>query len=678
MNRNDPTGGNGHADRYAPMLQGEPSMNAPSSMPARPVAAYVQQPASGQAAQQAAWQTGPTQQTPAHTGWTGGQQPQAYTGYPVQQGYQPPPSQGIPGGQPPPQQYGWQQGYAPAPRQNYPGYQQQPTGRGWTGPYPAQNQSQNNWQGGYAVSQWGASNGYTPGYGQNPPPNGPIQGGGGGGGNHGGSGGGKSSPEPGAIIKLVAVIAVVLIAVAVIVGLISKNSQSQALQDAVDAYNDRYCQGVYVDGIHLGGMTYEEAKAAVQKSAQLKCDEWNVALVTTNGDYVGEINSYHLGMTVRVDDALNDAWQQGHTGATYTERMAAMEALLETPYHTSTALPSGDTAAIDRILNEIAATVYEAPVDATAHFEPLKVNPFTYTPEKVGKYLDVNSIKEQVYDMVSRMESGTIVIEPTPLYPSYTEEQLRSYTTLIGTHYTEVSTTSTPERNENLRLACKKISGTVIEPGRTFSFNNVVGPRTKKEGFQLATVYSYGKETPGYGGGVCQVSSTIYVAAVRANMEIVTRRQHGLKVNYTDLGLDATVNYEGKKIDFVFRNTSGGNIYIVTKVMRKPQINKNHDLVICEIYGPALETGVTYDLVATEVEVPIPAATTVPDKKAEHVVYTDETYTEPGRIGYEVDSYKVKYVNGEKVEEIHMYHDTYEAVAPIIYTGVNERPLPVE
>ena len=100
------------------------------------------------------------------------------------------------------------------------------------------------------------------------------------------------------------------------------------------------------------------------------------------------------------------------------------------------------------------------------------------------------------------------------------------------------------------------------------------------------------------------------------------------------------------------------------------------DLVICEIYGQALETGVTYDLIATQTEVPIPEATVTPDKKAEHVIYTDETFTVAGRIGYEVDSYKVKYVNGEEVERTHMYHDTYKAVAPVIYTGVSERPLP--
>ena len=228
----------------------------------------------------------------------------------------------------------------------------------------------------------------------------------------------------------------------------------------------------------------------------------------------------------------------------------------------------------------------------------------------------------------------------------------------------------------NVELAASSISGITVPYGELFSFNDIVGPRTKKNGFELATVYNYGKEEPGYGGGVCQVSSTLYVAAIRANMQILKRTQHGLKVNYTDFGLDATVNYDGKKIDFSFKNSTQYPIYIVTKVMRNPQIDKNHKLVVCDIYGMALETGVTYDLVAVTAEIPVPEPTIMPDKKAEYVIYTDETHeVEKGAVGYEVDSYRVKYVNGEMVEETHMYHDTYPAVQPITYVGIYERPL---
>jgi len=651
-------------------LLGNPSMSAPSPMPGKPAASYVK-PQTAEPASQADWN--PPGKAPS---WSGSQYP-VHQGYqPVQQSY-PPPSQGIPGGQLPTQQYsGWQQGYSPA-QQNYPAYQQ-PTGRGWSQPYPVQNQGQNNWQGGYTVNQWNGSNGYAPVYED-------VSGHGGGngsGGGHTGNGappsGGKKSMSTASLLKLIAAAAVLVVAVVLVVSLIGHKNETNAVYAQVNAYNDLYCEGVYVDGIHLGGMTREEARQAVQKSAQLKCDEWNVSLETAAGVYLGEINSYHLGMTVHVDDALEAAWQQGHTGATANDRKAAMDALLTTPYHVSTALPSSDTAAIDRILNEIASSIYTPASDAYAQFDPTVnlASPFTIVPEVVGKYLDVASIKQQVYDMVSRMESGVITIEPTPLYPTFTAADVAQKTTLIGSAYTAISSTSEEGRNQNIVRACELINGTIIQPGKNFSFNGVVGARSKKNGFQLATVYNYGKEEPGYGGGVCQVSSTLYWAAIKANLEIVKREQHALKVNYTDFGYDATVNYDGRKIDFSFRNNTDSPIYIITKVMLKPKVDRNHYLVICDIYGPAMEEGVTYDIAAVTTQVPIPEATIVPDNKAEHVVYVDDPpYTEKGAVGYEVDSYKVKYVDGKEVERTFLYHDSYPPVQPITYVGVNERPI---
>ncbi|MDD6050793.1 MAG: VanW family protein [Clostridiales bacterium] len=655
------------AQRTMDPILDEPSMSAPSPMPGKPAGAHARQ--TGRRASQMQ----PKQQearVSAQQGWSTPQQtaaPQQPYGYPVQPVYPPRPSQGIPGGQLPPQQYGaWQQGYSPAPQQAWQQPYQQHAGRGWSQPYPVQNQQpqpQNQWQGGYSVNPW--EDGYPPMQDSSQQPSGSIP----------GMPPVHPRPSRNTILKLVAAAIVLVIAVCVVVGTINHRSEKQALYASVAAYDDRYCQGVYVDGIHLGGMTREEAQAVVQKNAQLKCDEWNVSLVTSENEYVGEINSYHLGMTVHVEDVLDEAWKQGHTGSTAEERYAAMNALLETPYYAITAMPSGSTEAVDSILNAIAESVYVPATNASAIFEPWKVNPFTITPETVGRYLDVASIKNQVYDMLSRMESGVVIVAPTPLYPSITQADVERQTSLIGTHYTAISTTSTENRVMNIKRACELINGTVIAPGKNFSFNDVVGPRTAKTGFYKAIEYAYGKQVEGYGGGICQVSSTIYVAAVRANLDILKRTQHALEVNYTPFGLDATVNYDGKKIDFVFQNNTGGNLYIVTKVMKKPKVDNNHSLVVCEIYGPALEAGVTYDLIATKTEVPIPEPTTVPDKKAEYVVYTDETYTVNGSVGYEVDSYKVKYVDGKEVDRTFMYHDTYAAVQPIIYVGVSERPL---
>lgn len=650
------------ADRYSDPMQAEPSMSAPSPMPGKPAASYVKPQAAPQP--QADWNPPQEQYPAAAQNWSSAQ-------YPVQQGYQsypvqsyPQPSQGVPAQAN--QQYGaWQQGYSP----NQQGWSQQPyqapAGRGWTQPYPAQNQSQNTWQGGYSSAAWNG-NGYTPTY-----EDAPAQGG-----NSGGGGsGGKQPMSRSTLIKLIAAGAAVLAALILVLSVVGHNQRLAAIENEVNSYNDRYCQGVYVDGIHLGGMTREEAKAAVQKSAQLKCDEWHVRLETPQNEYVGEINSYHLGMTVHVDGALEEAWAQGHSGDVST-RKAAMDALLVTPFETSTALPGSNTQAIDQILNEIAANVYIPAVDAVAMYDPEKTNPFEIVPSATGRWLDVGSIKAQVYDMVSRMETGVILIEPQVLYPSVTEEQVKQKTTLIARATTPISSTSEEGRNLNIERACDLINGVMIEPGKTFSFNNVVGKRSKENGFYKAIEYAYKQQVEGYGGGVCQVSSTIYWAAVRANMEIVKREQHSLQVGYTEFGFDATVNYDGKKIDFVFRNNTDSPIYIITKVVRWPKVDKDHNLVLCEIYGSALETGVTYDIVAVKTEVPIPEATIVPDKTAEHVIYTDDPpVTVPGKVGYEVDSFKVKYVNGEEVERTPLYHDTYAPVQPIVYTGVSERPV---
>lgn len=569
------------------------------------------------------------------------------------------PQLGNPLGAAQPPRNGWQQPGAQGWQQPY-----QPQQQSWQQPAPQQPPRQENWQ-------W-QGNGYAP-----VPPEPPRK-------------GGKDGRPPSALRRwlILAVVAAVVIA-GVVLGVngVANVNQANALREYVVSYENRFCQGVYVDGVHLGGMTPDQALQAVQAKAQQRFDSWRVVLETPSDtpgapegamDYVGEINAAMLGMTVDVHDALNEAWKQGHTGTDVHSRKAEMDALLQTPYHGYTAQPSGNTSAVDVFLQQLANAVYLPPQDATFEFHPDRTNPFVITPETYGRRLNVTALKGQIDQMVETMTSGTIVFEPEVVYPAVTAEQIRQQTALRASAYTKISTTSTENRNLNLKRACELISGTVLQPGQNFSFNGVVGARSKKNGFHLAIEYAYGEQREGYGGGVCQVSSTVYWAAVRANLEIVKREQHSLAVNYTKFGFDATVNYDGRKIDLVFKNNTGAPLYIVTRIQRIPSIDKSRDLVYCYIYGPALESGVTYDIVAVETEVPIPPEPEMKlDKEAKYVVYTDETHTIKGSIGYEVDSYKVKYVNGKEAERTHLYHDSYAPAPMVIYTGVSERPLSI-
>lgn len=638
-------------ERYAGEFLTEPSMNAPQPIPGKPgkiPAAVKQRTQELQPVQQPTVQDAPLTY-PADVmqqGWSG-----QYPVQPVQaqQGW----SQQY-SAQPAPVQQSWSQQYPVQPVQ---------TQQGWSQQYPAQPAPvQQSWSQQY--QPWQGGNGYAPPPipPQQPPAEMPAQGSG------GGRGSGTSNWWK---LALLAVLLIALVSGAVVGGL--SLSRQNALMQEVSAYNDRFCEGVYVDGVHLGGMTQAEAYAAVNARAQDRLASWDVSL-TYKGKLVRRITAADLGMTINVNDALAEAWEQGHASSSVEERKAAMDALLETPYEGYTAMPSGDTTVIDRILHEVAAPVYHLPQDATVEFLPDHHSyPFEYTPEVYGTYLDIEPIKTQVYEMVDKMERGAIELEPQTIAPSVTEADLRRTRTLRGKATTEISTVSKAGRTANIERAFQLINGTVVKPGKTFSFNTVVGPRSQKNGFHLAIEYAYGTEREGYGGGVCQASTTLYLAAVRANMEITKREPHSDKVNYTAYGLDATVNLDGKVIDLVFKNTTASDVYVMSYLVR----SNGHWVCHVDVYGEALPEGVTYDLVAETVEILQPPVDPeyIEDEDGSDVYYIDETPVQkrPATEGCVVETYKVKYINGKETERSFVARDTYKAKSLQLWVGVHER-----
>ncbi|MCH5287914.1 MAG: VanW family protein, partial [Christensenellaceae bacterium] len=486
--------------------------------------------------------------------------------------------------------------------------------------------------------------------------------------------GGFGGWPPRHIWQLAVIAAVVLVLIVGGVFGIRAAMREQKVRTYVSAYDAKFCEGVYVDGIHLGGMTQQEAISVVTTQAQQRNNDWYVRL-TYQGKNVVEMNAATLGMRVDVIDVLREAWEQGHASSDVHERQEAMQQLLENPYRSYTAVPSGDTSIVDSVLEDLRSRVYRAPQDAVLiEFDPAKTNPFTIQEEVAGMMLNTDSLKEEIYRMVSTMESGELEIQPEPIAPNVTAAQLRETVALRADEYTEISTRSTKNRNENIKRAFELITGTVLKPGDTFSFNGIVGKRSIENGFFSAPEYQYGNEVEGIGGGVCQASTTLYLAAVAANLEITKHTPHSMQVNYTTYGKDATVNMDGKQIDFAFRNNTDSNIYICAAVQYDRSISK-YSIARVRIYGPSLGAGVTYKLEAEELEVlPKPEDEIRKDTKGEYVVYTDEEYEySSGREGHVTQSYKVKYVNGVEVERTKLYKDTYKAAPRIVYVGVEER-----
>ncbi len=445
---------------------------------------------------------------------------------------------------------------------------------------------------------------------------------------------------------------------------ITNQIRMKKITDKVEAYNNLFCPGVYVDGINLGGMTPEQATNSVNSQIQQRHDAWKVQL-TYNGQDVLEINADMMGFSVDTNSVLARAWQQGKEGDV-EQRYVAMLQLEQTPYMDYTAKPDGNTHIIDEKLLQIKEVIDKPAVNAEmTAFDPSQDYPFVITEEEYGRNLDIEPIRQKLYQMVSTMESGTVELIPDITTPTVFRSDLIMNYKVRGYATTEISRHSEENRNNNIRLAFDYINsyGSVIQPNATFSFNKVVGKRTPERGFYPATEYVYGEHEEGYGGGVCQASTTLYQAAVRAGMQILERRPHSDSVSYTEYGKDATVYWSefrgGKKIDFSFRNTSDAPIYIVAKVVTIPATRKEKKKLLAEvtIYGKDMGS-TTYDIDTVEEVIP---CTLNP------VAVGDRDLVSKAKDGCYVDSYLVEYTNGVETSRKKMYRDKYEPRAERYY-----------
>ena len=175
---------------------------------------------------------------------------------------------------------------------------------------------------------------------------------------------------------------------------------------------------------------------------------------------------------------------------------------------------------------------------------------FTVIPEVLGCKFDVNEAKK----LWTATEPGRKLAIPLDITaPEITGDQLRArlFCDKLGGQ-TTYYTWSTDDRINNIKLAAGKLNGFIMLPGETFSYNETIGQRTEEAGFKTASAYSDGQVIEALGGGICQVSSTLYCASMFAQMKTVSRTNHYFKVDYLDYGLDATVSWTSP--DFKFRN----------------------------------------------------------------------------------------------------------------------------
>ena len=204
-------------------------------------------------------------------------------------------------------------------------------------------------------------------------------------------------------------------------------------------------------------------------------------------------------------------------------------------------------------LQAIYDDVYIAPVDDSLNMETYEVIQGAF-----GYHFDIEAAQK----LVNSAEYGETVYIPMMFQDPAVYGDGVYFRDVLG--HCETKHTQDENRNNNLRRACESMNGLVLQPGEVFSYNDTLGPRTKENGYLRAGAYSGWELVQAYGGGICQGSSTIYGAALYADLEIVHRKNHGYTVSYAEPGLDATVNWGGP--DFQFRNSTHFPIRIAAEV----------------------------------------------------------------------------------------------------------------
>ena len=221
---------------------------------------------------------------------------------------------------------------------------------------------------------------------------------------------------------------------------------------------------------------------------------------------------------------------------------------------------------LDEVQAQAFLTEFAKTMDTPGHDAYLSVEngQVVLHPAKNGKRIDIAATMKALKESVATGNINTLsLVYTTENTVKVTDADLKSLTTVLASYTTSFDPSNT-NRTNNIEIAANKMNGTLVKPGQNFSFNEVVGERTAEAGFDDAPVMIDGKLVPGIGGGICQVSSTLFNAALLSGMEIVERNPHFEPVGYIAAGRDATVAYG--YLDFIFKNPYNQSVYVITSI----------------------------------------------------------------------------------------------------------------
>ncbi|MBM7614420.1 VanW family protein [Alkaliphilus hydrothermalis] len=411
-------------------------------------------------------------------------------------------------------------------------------------------------------------------------------------------------------------------------------------------------ENVYVESVGVGHLTKDQAKEKLQSVFENELGRHYLKLkhYNTTWDYSYE----ELGFSYLYQDAVEEAYSVGRRGnffnrlrEVYQLRKKPMMITINTFY---------DSDKLEAIIEEVNLGVYREPVDANIE---RKNGVFVVTKEVEGVEMDAHELRRLMREAVESYRADAVTIPVQYVVPTITEEQLSQIQDVMG-EFSTVFNAEVTGRSANISIASNSIDHKILMPGETFSFNKQTGPRGVKEGYQEAPVILNGKLVPGVGGGICQVSTTLYNAVVRADLEVIERRNHSLPVSYVPLGQDATVSYGF--IDFQFINNTQYPLFIESSIYGSK--------ISVRIYGKSTQD-YSINLHSNITETIEPKAEIMKDP----TLFVGDTKMEKeAKTGYRVETYKIYMRNNKEFMRELISKDLYIPVHGLTFEGTKPRP----
>lgn len=418
---------------------------------------------------------------------------------------------------------------------------------------------------------------------------------------------------------------------------------------------DKILEGVKIGDVEVGGLTEEEADKKVEDYIT-QLENRQVTIAIEDEEIVA--SAAELGFSSDAGDSVQKAYKLGKSGNFFSKFQVMSE------------IDAGEkdfemTNTVDEIL--LSAYIEEncKKFDVKAKNSKLKLvdGKFKATKSQDGREVQVEDtaavISHALLKNVSEKPLEVMaVVKVTKA--KYTKEQVAKCKDLLGSYSTSYGT-STAARATNVKVAANYINGTVLYPGKTFSVIKTIKDRTIENGYQSAAEYSSGKVVDGIGGGVCQVSTTLYNAVINAELEIVERSPHSMVVAYVDVSRDAAIAGDYK--DFKFKNNTDVPVYIAATA--------DGSTLSFRIYGEETRPAnrkISFESEVLETIQPgEPKITEDPTKPASY-----RAVTQSAHVGYKARLWKVVTIDGVEKERVQINSSVYAAEPEYVTVGKQE------